>query len=245
MYKNFENYIWGLVGLNGSWELLVRNLTDKLIQLKLKPNLTEILKINPDKLLPGRFYLIQYNFNGNLIWCPILALDYKVHKNKHILYAVNLEYLPPRYKVLLFDKIFKPVADRLENVISQKEFVKDEQPLDFINFEFMYKLLKKNGKMDFAITAYTIKDFKGNFKIKQSYLCSVKIAPEIIMSDFKRLNSNDMLKLQKSLQGEEQIKMTQILEQYNKIIEEYQVDSIAYHKKVALFREKLKLFKDL
>jgi len=37
--------------------------------------------------------------------------------------------------------------------------------------------------------------------------------------------------------------MEEILNQYQKIIEEYQIDSVEYHKKLANFRENLKLFK--
>ena len=243
MYKNFENYMWGIMGLHGSWQRMVFDLTNKLVELRKRPNFTEILKIDPTKLVPGRFYLIQYDFNGNLIWCPILALEYKVHKNNHILYALNLEYLPPRYKVIFFNLIFKQTYMELERK-SQKKFVKEEEPLKFMTFDFIYKMLKKNGNMNWAITAYTIVNFDGKVKIKNAYLCSIKIAPEIIFADMKRYNSGDMIKLQKSLYGEDAIKMSEIIEQYQKLIEEYQADSISYHKKVALFREKLKLFKD-
>jgi len=243
MYKNFTDYIWGMLGMSGSWERLVYDMTEKLNNLRKRPNYSEVLEINPTKLVPGRFYLIQYDFNGNYIWCPILALDYKVHKNSHILYAINLEYLAPRYKMLIFNKIFKDVHVDLD-LIAQKELVRDERAMDFINFENMYKVLKANGNMQYAITGYSIKNSLGNFKIRKSYLCSVKIAPEIIFSDFKRYNAADMMKLHQSLVGEEQVKMGEILTQYNTLIEEYQADSIAYHKKVALFREKLKLFNE-
>jgi hypothetical protein len=245
MYKNFKNYIWGAMGFSGTLEKYVLDMTKKMIDFKNHPsdNLSEFMKISPDKLVPGRFYLIKYDFNGNPLWCPILALDYKVHKNNHILYAVNLEYLPPRYKILMFYEIFKQVYTQLE-IISQKLLVKDEAPLNFFTFEFIYKFLQKNGKMNWAITAYTIKNFEGIIKIKEAYLCSIKIAPEIIFSDFKRYNSGNMKELQKRLMGEEEIKLGQIIEQYDKIIEGYQADSIEYHKKVALFREKLKLFNE-
>lgn len=242
MFRDFESYMYGLIGMNGSITNMIKNLTDKLIKLRQQPNMKEIMEIKPDKLIPGRFYLIQYNYNGNYIWCPILALDYKVIKNNHILYAINLEYLPPKFKIAIFNKIFKAGKEKLDK-ITQKEFVREEPPMNFMTFEFMYKLLKEY-KMNWAITSYSIKDFSNNYKIKKSYLCSVKIAPEIIMADFKRHNSKNMIELQKSLVGEDAIKMSKILEDYQKLIESYQEDSIEYHKKVALFKEKLKLFKD-
>ncbi len=242
MYKNFENYMLGVIDMHGSISKTIFDLTDKLVELRNKPNNSEISQILPDKLICGRFYLIQYNFNGNLIWCPILALEYKVINNKSILYAVNLEYLPPRYKILFFNNIFKNFVNQM-NTISEEKLTINERPLDFINFENIYKLLK-NNKMEYAITAYTIKDFNGNYKIKKSYVCSIKIAPEIIMADMKRFNRVDMLKLHKSIEGKEQVKLGEIIEQYKLFIEGYQADSVQYHKTVALFREKLKLFKD-
>jgi len=243
MYKNFEDYIWGVMGLHGSWERMIFDLTEQLRNLIIKPNLSEVMEIDPSKLVPNRFYLIKYDFNGNPLWCPILALDYKVHKNNHILYGINLEYLPPRYKMLLFDKIFKQVYAEMD-LIAQKELVRDEATLSFLSFEFMYKMLKVNGNMEWSITAWTIKNFLGQFKIKKAYLCSIKILPQIMFSDWKRYNTGDMIELQKKLYGEESVKLGEIIEQYQKLLEEYEADSILYHKKVALFREKLKLFKD-
>jgi len=243
MYKNFEKYMLGVLSFYNSWENMVIELTNKLVNLRNRPNSTEIIQIQQNKIIPGKFYLIQYDFNGNLIWCPILSLDYKINKNKHILYAVNLEYLPPKYKVIFFNKIFKYAADNMIK-ISEKQFVRDEPPLKFLTFDFVYKMLKNNGNMHYAITAYTIKDFNDKFKIKKCFTCSIKILPEIIMSDFKKFNAKSMKDMQKTLIGEPNVKLTDIIEQYDKIIEQYDADSIEYHKKLALFREKLKLYND-
>lgn len=242
MYNNFEGYMYGMIGMNGSIINLVTEMTKKMFELKNKPNSMEISKIPPTKLVPGRFYLIQYNYNGNLIWCPILALDYKVHKNKHILYAINLEYLPPKYKILLFNKIFKGISSRLDSM-ADKNLVLSESPMP-LTFESVYKILKANGNMNFAITAYTIIDFNKKIKIKEAYLVSIKIAPEILMCDCKRYNSASMKELFTKIGGEEKTKLKTIIEQYDKIIEDYQEDSIAYHKLVSLFEQKLKLFND-
>jgi hypothetical protein len=244
MYKNFEQYILGILGLyGGSWDYMVKSLTDKLLKLIVKPNLSEIAQMDINKLQIGKFYLIQYNFNGNLIWCPILTLDYKVIKNKHILYALNLEYLPPKYKSIFFSNILKNAPEMLDS-ISQSSNAITEQKIDFFNFETIYKLLKINN-MHYAISAYTIKDFLGNIKIKKCYACSIKILPEIIMADLKKLNMLNMSEIYKTLMGEEQSKMGDIIKNYNTLIEEYQSDSILYHKKVALFRENLKIYKDI
>jgi len=244
MYRNFEQYIFNILGLyGGSWDYMIKSLTDKLLNLISSPNLSEVSQIDINKLQIGKFYLIQYNFNGNLIWCPILTLEYKVIKNKHILYALNLEYLPPRYKAVFFSNIFKKAPDLLDSISQSKNAIV-EQKLDFITFDFIYKLLKANN-MHYAITAYTIKDFLGNIKIKKCYTCSIKILPEIVMADLKKLNSINMGELYSNLMGDDQSKMSDIIQNYDKLIEEYQADSIQYHKKVALFRENLKLYKDI
>ena len=67
MYSDFEGYMWGVMGLHGSWYKFARDMGEKIMTMKIDPNLKEILEITPNKLVPGRFYLIQYNFNGNLI----------------------------------------------------------------------------------------------------------------------------------------------------------------------------------
>ena len=235
MFKNFKKYIYGSIGLDsGSLVPYIKNITDKLFETKRKSNRNLVLKVNLKKVLPKRFYLIQYNFNGNKIWCPILALDYKVKDNKNILYALNLEYLPPRYKIIYFDLLFSKLEQPL-NKISNATDLTQELPLP-ISFELIYKTLKTNGNMNYAITAF---DY---LKIKQAFLISIKMAPEIIMCDLKRYNSKNMKSLLKTLpNSEEKNNLEDIIEKYDKLIEEYQEDSILYHKQVANFEKHLKL----
>jgi hypothetical protein len=108
----------------------------------------------------GKFYIIKYNFNGNKLWCPILTVppltnknekgvltnQLKIINNKNILYVVNFDYLPLKYKALLVDQIIKNNLDRWEknqDRISRGEKVKEE--LSFKVF-WIYNFLKKNGK---------------------------------------------------------------------------------------------------
>lgn len=235
MFNNFENYMLGVLNMNNdSLEVMVKNLTDKLFRLKNRPNLTEISMVDLKKLVPGRFYLIHYNYNGNKIWCPILALEYKVIKNKNILYAVNLEYLSPRYKIKLFSLMFNRINKMME-VISESKMVINERPMP-ITFENMYNILK-NHKMNYAVTAYDI------LKIKSSYLCSVKISPEILMADCKRYNSASMKELFEKLPSDEfKDKLGDLIEEFDKLIEQYDTDSLEYHKKFSAIEKNLKLF---
>jgi len=243
MYSNFEEYIWGAIGTEGG-EIpkYIRNVSDELIQMTKRPNNTEIMKIEPQLLNSNKiveyipkFMLIQYNYNGNKLWVPILALGFKNQNNIPYLFAINLEYLAPRYKILLFDKIFR-VYQRELGIIAEKEFVKNEITIKDFKYDAFLKILSKDG-MDYALRA----PFKIN-KIVQSYIISVKIIPNILFADMKRYNSGNMKDLYEKISGEEQINLGEIIKQYDKLIENYQEDSLQYHKDVALFREKLKLF---
>ncbi len=238
MFDHFENYIYGSLGLEtGSMIKFIKDKTDKLFDLKRTPNFTEIVQVNLKKVVPRRFYLIQYNYNGNLIWCPILALDYKVINNKNILYSLNLEYLPPLFKIKYFDLIFRRLKDELSKIADTDKIV-NERPLKPLSFEFIYKTLKQNGNMDYAITAYDM------LKIKKAYLISIKIAPEIIMCDPKRYNSKSMKELFEKLpESEEKDVLGNIIEEHDKLIEQYKEDSIQYHKEIANFEKYFKIIK--
>ena len=238
MFEHFSEYMYGSLGLkSATMEKFVRDKTDLLFDLKKTPNYTEIKEVTIKNVVPQRFYLIQYNYNGNLIWCPILALDYKVIKNKNILYALNLEYLPPLYKIKYFDLIFRRMKDEL-SLIADIDKIVDERPLKPLSFEFIYKTLKQNGGMSYAITGY---DY---LKIKRAYLVSIKIAPEIIMCDPKRYNSKSMKELFDNLPiSEERDTLGNIIEKHDELIEQYQADSIQYHKDIANFEKFLKIVK--
>jgi hypothetical protein len=165
-----------------------------------------------------------------------LALDYKVIKNKNILYAVNLEYLPPLFKIKYFNLLFNKAKNELVKITDVDKLV-DERKLPF-NFELIYNTLKSNGKMNYAITAY---DF---LKIEKAYLVSAKISNKIIMCDMKRFNSKSMKELFNKLPNSiEKDNLADIIELHDKIIEEYEENSIEYHKKVASLEKHLKLFK--
>jgi len=238
MFDNFEEYIYGSLGLqSGSMIKFIKDMTDKLFMLKNKPNNTEIKQVTINNVKPYYFYLIRYNYNGNKIWCPILTLDYRVIENKNILYAINLEYLPPLFKIKYFNLIFKKLKSELKKNSDNNGDLKYERPLP-INFEFIYKTLKQNGNMNYVITAY---DY---LKIDKAYQISINIAPEIIMCDPKRYNSKSMKDLyQKLPESKEKDYLKEIIEMYDEIIEQYQEDSIKYHKIVASFEKNLKLIK--
>lgn len=238
IFDNFEAYMMGIINLNGNnLQKTVINLSDKMFNLIFKPNQTEVAKINLSHLVKGRFYMILYNYNGNKIWCPIFALDWKIVKNKPILFAINLEYLPPKYKIQFFGKIFNFFKSDL-NRFEFNEFVRKERPLKKLTFELVYKSLQDMNGMEYCVTAYDI------FKIKKAYLVSYKIAPEILMCNCKKYNSQNMKELFIKSTGEEHIKIGKILEEFEQLILQYQTDSKEYHEKLKLFEQHLKLYKN-
>ena len=101
----FIKYIRPFIGQYSSLINIVRESTDEIMNLR-KTNSTLFKEINTGKILQGnqvpiKFYLIRYYYNGNQVWCPVMSLAYKVINNKNILYILNLQYLPFKYKMFL------------------------------------------------------------------------------------------------------------------------------------------------
>jgi len=239
MFSNFEEYMYGAMGLKThSMTHFVNIMTDKLFNLKKQPNRTEILEVNLNKVIPYKFYLIQYNYNGNKIWCPILTLGFEKNEKsgKNILFAINLEYLPPKYKIIYFNYLFRIHKEDLSKIADAKDLTEERQlPFDM---KKLYNDLKRNGDMNHTVTGY---DY---LKIAKSYMISIKIAPEILMCDPKRYNSKSMKELFIKLpESEEKDTLAEIIKDHDKLIENYQEDSIKYHKQVALFEKHLKIIK--
>lgn len=240
MFDNFESYMVGLMSFyNNSMFNMVQSLTDDLFNMLDKSESKfSVLAVNDlKKLIPGRFYLIQYEYNGNKIWCPIFPLEYQI-KEKHIVYAINLEYLMPTYKIKFFNMIFKQQETLLTKVTNRKvNYIFDENPLT-VNFKMIYDKLKSNGNMTFAVTAYNY------MKIKKLYIISFKNIPYILMCDPKKYNRSSMKELF-DVTEDKKFKDAQdkILKEYDKIIKEYNMDSVEYHKMLAAFEQKMKLFK--
>ena len=246
VYTDFKAYIYGILNLyNDNVYNFIQGMTTKLFEIKQSNNILEMVKIMPKNMIKymNRFYMISYNYNGNKMWCPIYLMEYKNIENKHILYAIQLEYLPPKYKMNLFssllnNQIVKKTIDKNSNTKTPTE----EFGLP-IESKYLYNILKNNNNMNYALTGFDLK------KIEISYLISTKILPEILMSDFKKYNSKNMKDLMINMKKlnantiEEDI-LGKLIEEYDKLIDEYEHDSLEYHKKLRNFESNLKLFKD-
>src|SRR5574343_793264 len=159
MADTFGEYCSSLIGqYNGNIKKLVEESTEMIFNLILKNQNLQVRRNKKGEIIKGIFYVIQYNYNGNKIWCPVFVIDdrYNTELQKRIIYAVNLDYLPYRYKIAYFDKMFKLskyIIDKNKIINDQDGNVNDEKPLD-VNFETIYKSLKNNGEFSYSITAY-------------------------------------------------------------------------------------------
>lgn len=190
-----------------------------------------------NNILTGRFYLINYNYNGNKVFCPIFSIDYRVSdNNKHNLYAINLDYLPFEYKMLYFSKLY----DNAVNIFEANADVADvtkEQRIP-VNFETIYKSLEKNGGFNFAITAFDIT------KILECYHVSTNLMYLITNVHMRPVNVALMKELAQGYEDgfEAKIRLEKLLGEMEEMEETYDTDVKDYYKKLRSFENNYKLF---
>lgn len=202
----------------------------------------------------GKFYIIQYNFNGNKLWCPILTINPLPNKNekgilerqlkiindKGVLYAVNFDYLPLRYKAFLIESIIESNKDKYEkneNKISAGGKVKEE-----FNFkvEGIYNFLKKNGNKGYAITAYDIS------KIEKIFEVSSTILQRFVFVDTYYINNRLMYDTLYNIQNEKlKSEFSAKIKIYEEILKMYEKDIENFYKALRNFEQNLKLFEEL
>jgi len=192
-----------------------------------------------DKLQTGRFYLINYNYNGNKVFCPIFAIDYRVSEhNKHNLFAINLDYLPFDYKLLYFNELYNLAKGIFEFNQDASDVLKEK--MIPVNFEIMYKSLESNGGMNFAITAFDIN------KILECYLVSTNLMYLITNVHMRPVNVALMKELaQQYDEGlEPKIRLDKLLGEMDEMTESLDTDVKDYYKKLRSLENNYKLFDD-
>ena len=202
----------------------------------------------------GKFYIINYNFNGNKLWCPILTIPPVPNKNeigileqqlkivfsKSILYAVNFDYLPIKYKVMLIDTIISNNPDRYEknvNKISDNGNVKEE-----FNFKvnWIYSFLKNNGQRNYAITAYDVT------KIEKISEVSSTILQRFVFLDTYYINKRLMYDTLEKIANEKlRLDFSDKLKMYEEILKLYETDIENFYKSLRTFEKNLKLTQNL
>lgn len=249
MADNFSTYCNRLLGqYNNNIKRLVEESTEMIFELVLKKPNNQIKKSSKGILKIGKFYIIQYNYNGNKIWCPILVIDdrYKSDIQKRILYAINFDYLPYRYKIIYIDKLFKMFNSIIEkNKINNdnNSTVNEELPLK-INFESIYLSLKNNGNFNYCITAFDYSKIigvdKGN---PQIFGVSTTILSRFIFINTRIINKKVMTyALKNSDIIKEKEKLSKILEEYEKTAFDYENDVKEYYEQLKLLESHYKLY---
>ena len=202
-----------------------------------KPN-HQVRPITANNIKIGRFYITRYNFNGNKIWCPIFAIDYKVIENKNILYAVNFDFMPIKFNVDFIDSMLGDVfvTDKNSDIQFIGGTVLDEVGIRGVNFESIYNYLKSCGK-EYAVTAYDIK------KLEKIYAISTTILQRFVFVDTYYINKRMMLETLEYIE-DQKIKndLMKKIEKYEELGKMYNLDIENYHKALKNFEANLKLF---
>lgn len=237
--KSYEYYVEALYKqFGGNLGKLIFE-TNKEVFLERK-NQTKWFKSLPlNKIKVGRFYLINYNYNGNKLYCPIFSIDYRVSdKNKHNLYAINLDFLPFTYKKLFFQKMYNVYNTIFKNN-EDAPSVLEEQSIP-VNFEIMYKLLETNGGFNFAVTAFDIT------KITECYIVSTNLMYLITNVHMRSVNIALMKENAKQYEEgfEPKVKLNKLINELDKMTETYDNDIKDYYKKLKSLENNYKLYND-
>jgi len=252
MADSFGTYCYRLIGqYNDNWKRLVEESTEIIFTNVINSSNSRIKWSIKNELIVGKFYIIQYNYNGNKIWCPIFVIDdrYNTEYQKRIIYAINLDYLPYKYKIEYFDKLFKSFSEIINKnriVIDNGNTVNDEHRLK-VNFESIYQSLKTNGGFNFSITAFDYTKIvgidKGDGKI---FGISTTILNRFIFIDTKIVNKKLIIDAIKESDIEkEKEKLSEILLMLENSILEYDKDVKEYYQKLKLIENHYKLYENL
>ena len=226
---------------------LVTESTNLIFSLIKNPNL-EVKRSIKGGIYVGKFYLIRYNYNGNKLWCPVFVIDdrYNAEIQKRIIYAINFDYLPFRYKIVYLDKLFNMFQSIIIKNIKNNDNDNDvnkEIPLK-VNFESIYRSLKNNGDFNFCITGFDYSKIVGVDKGEpEIYGISINIVPRFIFINTKQVNKNIMIKALKNTDIEkEKEKLSIILELYEKTVQDFDNDVKEYYQKLRLIENHYKLY---
>jgi len=245
---HFKDYCKGLFGeYNNNIGKMTIDTNKRILYLTKHPN-HELFLDRKDKngLSIGKFYFIKYNYNGNKIWCPIFVIDDRISDTqKRIIYAINIDYLPYSYRVIFFDILFDKFKKIMDYNTNKGEKVR-ERPLK-VNFEFIQKLLKKNGGYEYAITAYDYSKIDGLLTgTPKMFFISMSFVARFIFIDTKKINKKNMKDLSISMDDYDiKNKLNNLINEFNEIKESLDIkDQKDYYKKLKNLEQKYKLFKN-
>jgi len=235
--KRYEYYVQALRGqFGGDLATLVFECNKEVFLARKEPK-PWFMPLPLSKIQTGRFYLINYYYNGNKVFCPIFAIDYRVsEKNKHNLFAINLDYLPFDYKMLYFNLLYDAALDIFEANANVDDVMKESKIP--VKFETIYKSLENNGGYNFAITAFDIN------KITECYIVSTNLMYLITNVHMRPVNVALMKELaQQYDEGlEPKIRLDKLVNELDNMTESYDTDIKEYYKKLKNMENNYKLF---
>lgn len=233
---NFDIYVRNAINKEGDINRFILSSTETLLHYRNKNN-PSFLKLNHSNLKIGSFFLIKYYYNGNNIWCPIFTIEFRTAKNKNILYAINLDYLPYKYKIQFFNLLTKTFSSEYDKNKDIKG-VKNEYPFK-VNFEMIYRFLHKAGNYNYAITAYDVT------KIRDIYKVSTNLLYRFIFLSTKKINRKNMKDfLDKLMESKEKTNLKKLLEDYDELLDSYKDDSKEFYERLKLLEGHMKLFEN-
>ena len=193
--------------------------------------------ISKNNIQTGRFYLINYNYNGNKVFCPIFAIDYRVSEhNKHNLFAINLDYLPFEFKIKYFNNIDNIATDIFDFNADVGDVTKEKNIP--VNFEKIYKSLEASGGYNYAITAFDIN------KILEIYIISTNLMYLITNVHMRPVNVALMKELSQSYDDglESKIKLDKLINELDGMDEIHKTDVKKYYKRLKQLESNYKIF---
>jgi len=251
----FTEEVTALFGQYSNNMRVIRNdSTLELFSYILKSPNNQVRSTSIKKIQIGKFYIINYNYNGNKLWCPIITIppvpnknengilerQLKLVNNKNVLYAVNFDYLPLKYKAYLIEAIIKNNLDKYEkneDKISAGGSVDEE-----FNFKisWIYTFLKANGKKNYAITAFDV------LKIEKVFQVSSTILQRFVFLDTYYINKRLMYDVLNTINDNRlREEFSNKISKYEEILEMYESDVEAFYKSLRSFEKYLKLMEKL
>ena len=238
--KSFEYYVKALRGQFGNdLTTLIYETNKDIFNLRRKPN-EWFMNVTLSNIQVGKFYILLYDFNGNKLYCPIFVIDYRVtENNKHVIYAINLDYLPFDYKLLYFSKMYEVFSQIFEKNGDSQSFM-NEIPLP-VNFENIYKTLETNGGYNYSISAFDITKIKECWGVSTNYMymmIHIHMRPVNVALMKQYIEQYDELTEQKE-------KLNKIVEKLEESVKTYEEDVKSYYKKLRSIEDNYKLFENL
>jgi hypothetical protein len=235
----FDYYVRALRGqYNNNLQKLIEDCNKDIFLMRRKQT-PWFMSVPHAKLQVGKFYLINYDFNGNKLYCPIFTIDYRVRESgKHVLYAINLDYLPFDYKVLYFNKLQDLTKQLFEFNADAPDFMREKAIP--INFEQIYNTLKDNGDYNYAISAFDVT------KLTEIFGVSTNLMYLMIHVHLRPVNVALMKTLMESYEKgtEEREKLEKIISDLDNVYETYEEDVQNYYKKLKSIEANYKLFEN-